>query len=145
MNCSPPGSSVHGILQARILEWVAMSFSRGSSWPRDWTWVSCIAGRVFTVQATREALFHRLAAPKLQLVISNWGSSPSSCAECLLLWLCPPHRPERRLLCCLLALTLACFNLTLPHAVTNSVILSVFFALLPFYSTVFPSTESTHV
>ena len=43
---SPPGSSVHGILQARVLEWVAISFSRGSSWPRDWTQVSCIAGRL---------------------------------------------------------------------------------------------------
>ena len=42
------GSSVHGILQARILEWVAISFSRGSSRPRDWTHVSCIAGRLFT-------------------------------------------------------------------------------------------------
>ena len=41
MNCSPPGSSVPGILQARILEWVAMSSSRGSSWPRDGTHVSC--------------------------------------------------------------------------------------------------------
>ena len=39
MDCSPPGSSVHGILQARILEWVAIPFSRSSSWPRDWTWV----------------------------------------------------------------------------------------------------------
>ena len=48
MYCSPPGSSVHGILQARILEWVAISSSRGSSWPRDWTQVSCIAGRLFT-------------------------------------------------------------------------------------------------
>ena len=47
MDCSPPGSSVHGILQARILEWVAISFSRGSSQPRDQTWVSCIAGRRF--------------------------------------------------------------------------------------------------
>ena len=46
---SPPGSSVHGILQARILEWVAIPFSRGSSQPRDQTWVSCIAGRFFTV------------------------------------------------------------------------------------------------
>ena len=46
---SPPGSSVHGILQARILEWVAISFSRGSSPPRDRTQVSCIAGRCFTV------------------------------------------------------------------------------------------------
>ena len=40
VDCSPPGSSVHGILQARILEWVAISSSRGSSWPRDWTLVS---------------------------------------------------------------------------------------------------------
>ena len=55
MNCSPPGSSVHGILQARILEWVAIPFSRASSQLRDWTWVSCIAGRFFTVWATREA------------------------------------------------------------------------------------------
>ena len=44
------GSSVHGILQARILEWVAISSSRGSSWPRDWTWVFCIEGRFFTLQ-----------------------------------------------------------------------------------------------
>ena len=42
MDCSPPGSSVHGILQARILEWVAIPFSKGSSWPRDRTRVSCI-------------------------------------------------------------------------------------------------------
>ena len=55
-DCSPPGSSVHGILQARILEWVAISFSRGFSWPRDQTRVSCSAGRHFTVWATREAL-----------------------------------------------------------------------------------------
>ena len=40
LDCSPPDSSVHGISQARILEWVAISFSRGSSWPRDWTHVS---------------------------------------------------------------------------------------------------------
>ena len=52
MDCSPPGSFVHGILQARILEWVAMSFSRGSSQPRDWTQVSQTAGRFFTVWAT---------------------------------------------------------------------------------------------
>ena len=46
-DCSPPGSSVHGIPQAGILEWVAMPFSRGSSWPRDQTRVSCTAGRFF--------------------------------------------------------------------------------------------------
>ena len=44
MDCSPPGSSVHRILQARVLEWVAISFSRGSSWSRNWTWVSYISG-----------------------------------------------------------------------------------------------------
>ena len=55
MDCSMPGSSVHGILQA-ILEWVAIPFSRGSSWLRNWIQVSCIAGRLFTVWATREAL-----------------------------------------------------------------------------------------
>ena len=55
MNSSPPGSSVHGIFQARVLEWVAVPFSRGSSQPRDWTQVSRIAGRFFTVWATREA------------------------------------------------------------------------------------------
>ena len=45
----PPGSSVHGILQARILEWVTIPFSKGSSQPRDQTLISCIAGRFFTV------------------------------------------------------------------------------------------------
>ena len=56
MDCSLWGSSVHGIFQARVLEWVAISFSRTSSWPRDWTPVSCIAGRHFILYATREAL-----------------------------------------------------------------------------------------
>ena len=51
MDCSPWDSSVHGILQARILEWVAIPFSRGSSQPKNWTQVSCIAGRFFTVWA----------------------------------------------------------------------------------------------
>ena len=47
MDCNPPGSSVHGILQSRILEWVAIPFSRGSSQPRNGTRVFCIAGRFF--------------------------------------------------------------------------------------------------
>ena len=55
INCSLPGSSIHGIFQARVLEWVAISFSRGSSQPRDWTQVSHIACRRFTIWATREA------------------------------------------------------------------------------------------
>ena len=55
MDCSPPGSSVQEIFQARTLEWVAISFSRGSSQPRDWTQVSYTAGRFFTDWAPREA------------------------------------------------------------------------------------------
>ena len=55
VDCRPPGSSVNGILQVRILEWVAISFSRGSSQPRDRTQVSHIAGRCFNLWATREA------------------------------------------------------------------------------------------
>ena len=54
MDCSPAGSSVLVILQARILEWVAIPFSRGSSWPRDRTQVSCITDRLLTVWAARE-------------------------------------------------------------------------------------------
>ena len=57
MDCSPPGFSVLGILQARILEWIAIPFSRGSSWPRDRNQASCIKGRFFTAQATREVPF----------------------------------------------------------------------------------------
>jgi len=49
MDCSSPGSSVHGILQARILEWVAMPSSKGSFWLGDKTWISCIAGKFFTI------------------------------------------------------------------------------------------------
>ena len=55
MDCSPPGSSFHGILQARTLGWVDIPFSRGSSWSRNWTQVSCIADRFFTIWTTREA------------------------------------------------------------------------------------------
>ena len=56
MDCSPPGFSAHGILQARILEWVAMPSSRQSSQPRDQTHISCIAGGFFTYWTTWEAL-----------------------------------------------------------------------------------------
>ena len=57
--CSLPGSSVHEIFQARILEWVAISSSRGTSRPRDRTRVSCIVGRHFTVWATREVMLEK--------------------------------------------------------------------------------------
>ena len=53
VDCRPPGSSVHGISQARTLEWVAISFSRGSSWPRDWTQASCIGRWIFTTEHQR--------------------------------------------------------------------------------------------
>ena len=55
VDCGPPGASVHGILQSRVMQWVAISFSSGSSWPRDRTQVSHIAGSFFTIWATREA------------------------------------------------------------------------------------------
>ena len=55
MDCSPPGSSIHGIFQARVLEWVAISFSRRSSQPRNWTRVSRIVGRRSTIWATAAA------------------------------------------------------------------------------------------
>ena len=57
LDCSPRGSPGHGILQARMLERVAISYSRGFSIPRNWTGVSWIAGRFFTVWITREATF----------------------------------------------------------------------------------------
>ena len=55
MDCSPPASSVQGILQARILQWLAVCYSRGSSRPRDPTQVSCMADRFFTLWATRDS------------------------------------------------------------------------------------------
>ena len=55
LDCSLPGTSVHGIAQARILELVAISSSGGSSWPRDWTWVSCIGRQILYHHATWEA------------------------------------------------------------------------------------------
>ena len=61
--CDPMEHIVHGILQGRILEWVAFPFSRGSSQPRDWTQVSHIAGGVFTSWATREAQEHCSGQP----------------------------------------------------------------------------------
>ena len=57
MDCRPPGSSVHGILQVRILEWVAIPFSRGSFWSRDQSRVSGIAGRFFTLSHRGRLVF----------------------------------------------------------------------------------------
>ena len=64
MNCNPPGSSVHGILQARILEWVTISSSRGSSQPSDQTHISCTEGRIFTTSIIWKACY-------MCLILSN--------------------------------------------------------------------------
>ena len=86
LGCSPPGSSVPGVLQARILEWVAVSFSRGSSQPRNQTQVSCMVGRFYTVWATREASCpHRVFYLSLNLCICqilNWLISCHSSIYC---------------------------------------------------------------
>ena len=66
MDCSSPGCSVHGTLQARILEWVAVPFSMATSQPRDQTQVSPIAGRFFTSWAIREAQYTRKSAAKFK-------------------------------------------------------------------------------
>ena len=74
MDCSRPGYSVHGVFQARVLEWVAISFSRRSYWPQDRTPVSCIAGKFFTAWATKEA-------PKTSASITNLYSPRLAWAE----------------------------------------------------------------
>ena len=79
MDCSLPGSSVHGILQRRILERVAISFPRRSSRPRDWTQVSCTAGRFFTNWAMREAqLFFWLYHMACRILVPWPGIKPLS-------------------------------------------------------------------
>ena len=80
MDWSPPGCSVHGILQARILEWVAIPFSRGSSQPRDQkyaSYVSCIAGRFFTTNSTREGQSRYSGASSILFYI-YWMDSAAS-------------------------------------------------------------------
>ena len=86
MDCSPPGSSVHGILQARILEWVTIPFSRDSSQPRDQTHVSCIAGRFFTVWATWEATSLSLRPYLIGLLILSQEISCSLCSKSILVF-----------------------------------------------------------
>ena len=73
MDCSLPGSSVHGILQAGTLEWVSISFSRGSSWLRDWMQVSCIARGFFITWAYREAPICMMIPPNIfQFLYQIW-------------------------------------------------------------------------
>ena len=91
VDCSLSGSSVHGIFQARVLEWIAISFSRGSSRPRNRTRVSCIAGRRFTVWATREApysieiqVFFFTCYTLWTVIIRKWLQSSVLCNMSLL-------------------------------------------------------------
>ena len=103
MDCSPPGSSVHGILQVRKLERVAIPFSRGSSQPRDRTRVSCTAGGFSTLWATREAYrdFRKLPKCRCSIVKSTGlseqsvllgGSYPTNTTKALLPF--PPILPK---------------------------------------------------
>ena len=71
MDCSPPGSNIHRILKARLLEWVAISFSRGSSWCRDWNCISYIAGRNFFFFLNHWATWEASCAHRVHL-INKW-------------------------------------------------------------------------
>ena len=76
-SCTTLWPHVHGILQARTMEWVAISFSRGSSQTRDWAQISCTAGRFFTTWTTREAPWCSLRSPSfLSAVGQAWFSAP---------------------------------------------------------------------
>ena len=86
--CSPPGSSIHGILQARILEWIAISFSRGSSRSRDQTQVSCIAGRRFNLWATREALANKWQQQFIRYTRHSAQDTPYVYEPLFSWWLC---------------------------------------------------------
>ena len=110
MDCSLPGSSVHGIFQAWILEWIAISFSSGSSRPRDQTLVSHIVGRCFTVWATREA----------GTIVLTWNNPKS--------WLDPTCAQEPVYLCDWTHLKIKTTNLNTIEALllemTNSTLIS---------------------
>ena len=82
-DCSPQGCSVHGIFQARILEWVAIPSSKGSSQPKDWSWVSSIADRFFTILDTREAHFiYSVRFSSVQLLSPVWLFATPWAAAC---------------------------------------------------------------
>ena len=73
MDCSLPGSSVHGIFQAIVLEWVVIFFSRGSSQPRGWTWVSHIVDRCFTIWATREVIIEEIILRRKAIKVKSFS------------------------------------------------------------------------
>ena len=73
MDCSLPGSFVHENFQARILEWVVIFFSRGSSQPRGWTWVSHIVDRCFTIWATREVIIEEIILRRKAIKVKSFS------------------------------------------------------------------------
>ena len=90
MDCSPTGSSVRGIFQARILEWIAIVFSKGFSWPKNWTPVSCIAGSVFII--TGKPMLFSCSVVSNTLLLQQTGlpcpsPSPKACSNS-----CPLNR-----------------------------------------------------
>ena len=84
MHCSPPVSSVHGIFQARTLEWIDIFFSRGSSWPRDWTHISCIAGRLFITELPGKP-FHA-SGPSIILLFTIFSFSEETLLGWSMFW-----------------------------------------------------------
>ena len=140
MDCSPPGSSLHGILQARILEWVAIPFFRESSQPRDWTWVSCIAGRFFTIWTIKEAPitkgtinYQQPQIPKVLFLFpfyrGNWSpkhlSNLTKVTQLLnfkrQLFRCIHSVFDINLYCCCCLVVKLCLTLLQPHRLFSSV------------------------
>ena len=111
MDCSPPGSSVHGILQTRILEWAAISSCKGSSRPRDWTCISCIGRWILYHWATREAqciLCYGISQTLTTHSSVRWASGPADPSYSILtfhekpsslrrLFKCSHPQPHRRI------------------------------------------------
>ena len=96
MDCSPQSSSIHGILQARIQKWVAISFSRGSSGPRDQTQVSCIAGRFFTTEPPGKPLLQIKCQLSHYLMLQSQAINGCHCFTIFLILGCEsvlPHFP----------------------------------------------------
>ena len=87
MDCSPPSSSIHGIIWARILQWVAISFSRGSSQPRNQTCfscISCIGGRFFTICTIYEGTSSHTVQPLMISPYPRWQPCNTTVASILL-------------------------------------------------------------
>ena len=99
MDYSPPGSSDHGILQPRILEWVAIPFSMGSSRPRNQAWASCITGKFFTIRAIRKAHAYMCIYTHLPplLLVTIWIPTSQYCM-CILEGTGLPVIPNQRII-----------------------------------------------